>query len=53
MFFVLHNYYDKNIIFFVSVGLKQKVFAILQLSSTDCNYPVRFFTKCVTQCGPK
>ena len=31
-FFVLHNYYDTNIIFFVFVGLKRKVFAIPQLS---------------------
>ena len=32
MFFVLHNYYDINIIFFVFVGLERKVFAIPQLS---------------------
>ena len=32
MFFVLHNYYDTNIIFFVFVGLERKVFAIPQLS---------------------
>ena len=34
MFFVLHNYYDTNIIFFVFVGLERKVFAIPQLSPT-------------------
>ena len=32
VFFVLHNYYDMNIIFFVFVGLERKVFAIPQLS---------------------
>ena len=32
--FVLHNYYDIDIIFFVLVGLERKVFAIPQLSPT-------------------
>ena len=32
MFFVLHNYYDINNIFFVFVGLERKLFAIPQLS---------------------
>ena len=32
MFFVLHNYHDINIIFFVFIGLERKVFAIPQLS---------------------
>ena len=32
MFFVYHNYYDINNIFFVFIGLERKVFAIPQLS---------------------
>ena len=39
MFFVLHNYYDINIIFFVFVGLERKVFAIPQLSPTSNDIP--------------
>ena len=36
MLFVLHNYYDINIIFFIFVSLKRKVFAIPQLSPIKC-----------------
>ena len=32
MYFVLHNYYDMNIIFFVFIDLERMVFAIPQLS---------------------
>ena len=38
MFFVLHNYYDMNIILFVFVGLERKVFAIPQLSPNNYLY---------------
>ena len=37
MFFVLHNYYDISIIFFVSVDLERKVFIIPQLSPISNN----------------
>ena len=40
MFFVLHDYYDINIIFFVFVGLERKVFAIPQLSPMQYCYVI-------------
>ena len=43
MFFVLHDYYDINIILFVFVGLERKVFAIPQLSPMGMSFqPLRF-----------